>query len=323
MRAFVSLLLLASCQKDSSPPLVDASFAAVDVGFVHAFAPAPEDAGSFGFDAGDPNAVVQSKAKSGKSVGHTSVVFKVKLESGVEICFKPESKRGRTRYRGEIAAYRLAAALGLPNVIPAMPRTFDANELRGALDPAARKLFDEEAMIRGGKVRGAAMPWLQKLELIPLESPSWRARWSGWLAGADIPEDQRTIAAQISTLVVFDLLTGNWDRYSGANVGIDRPTSTLVFIDNDGAFFDPPPAQPLAAQTAMLRKTARFSRSLVAALRRLEPVALADAIGEETPGVPLLSASVLAGVAERRKLVIDHIDALINERGETAVLAFP
>lgn len=315
MRAFVSALFLCACHEEKAP-IVDASPSIVDVGYVHAFEPTVIEAGPAGFDAGDPNMVLASKPKSGKSVGHTSVVFKIKLENGTEVCFKPESKRGKTRYRGEIAAYRLAVALGLSNVIPAMVRSFDANEVRSALDPSARDLFDKEAVLRDGTVKGAAMPWLQKLEFLPLESPAWRGRWSGWLSGGALPEDQRALATQISTLVVFDLLTGNWDRWSGANVGIDRPTSTLLFVDNDGAFFDPPPKEPLAAQTALVKKTERFSKSFVDRLRKLEPVPLADAIGEESAGVPLLSASVLAGVAERRKLVLDHVDALVKDKGE-------
>jgi hypothetical protein len=97
----------------------------------------------------------------------------------------------------------------------------------------------------------------------------------------------------------------------------------LLFVDNDGAFFDPVPAQPLAAQTSIVKKTERFSRSFITALRKLDPIPLADAIGEETAGVPLLSPSVLAGMAERRKTALDHVDDLVKAHGEAAVFAFP
>lgn len=318
------LLLALACGKKEDAPIVDASRSILDVGFVHAFSPAPEDAGPALFDAGDPSTVTGSRPKAAKSVGHTSVVFKVRLENGNDVCFKPESKRGKTRYRGEIGAYRLAVLLGLRNVIPAMYRTFNKAELRAALEPqTTTSLFDEEVIARGGEVRGAAMQWLAKMEFIPLESASWRARWGAWLGAGDIPEDQRAIAAQISNMIVFDLLTGNWDRWSGANVAIDRPTSTLLYVDNDGALFDPVPAQPLAQQTKLLEKTARFSRAFVAALRKIDPASLADAMGEETPGVPLFAPSVLAGVMERRKRALDRVDALIEERGEATVLFFP
>lgn len=326
MRRFTSALVFLIACRDSAPATpTDSGVPFMDVGFIHDFSPAIDDATTAAtiFDGGDPSLLSESTAASGKSVGHTSVVFKVKLKSGVEICFKPESKRGKTRYRGEIAAYRLAGALGLHNVIPAVPRIFESTELTAALDTAAKDLCTKECVVRDGKIRGAAMTWLSKMEFLPLETPPWRARFTSWLAAGEIPDDQRVLAAQISTLLVFDLMTGNWDRWSGANVAIDRPTNTLLFVDNDGAFFDPPPAAPLAAQTAMVNKTERFSKSFVAALRKFEPVALADAIGEDMPGTPLLSPKVLSGVDERRRKALAHVDELITQRGEAAVLVFP
>ena len=323
MRRFSSLLVMLAACRDPAPAAPSDSGALFDIGFIHDFSPTPEDAGPPVFDGGDPSLLRESSPASGKSVGHTSVVFKVKLKNNLEVCFKPESKRGKTRYRGEIAAYRLAISLGLHNVIPAVPRTFDAAELASALDTNARELFQKEGVVRDGNIRGAAMTWITKLEFLPLETPAWRTRWSSWLGAGEIPDDQRVLAAQISTLLLFDLMTGNWDRWSGANVGIDRATNTLLFVDNDGAFFDPPPPAPLASQTAMVNKAERFSKSFVAALRKLEPVALSDAIGEDMPGTPLLSAKVLAGVDERRRKALAHIDDLVAKRGEAAILVFP
>ena len=326
MRRFSSLvfpLVLLACRDTASQTTLDAT-PLIDVGFVHDLSPSePPETGPPVFDGGDPSLLGESSPVSGKSVGHTSVVFKVKLKNNLEICFKPESKRGKTRYRGEIAAYRLALALHLHNVIPAVPRTFEAAELSAALDATAKELFTKEAVVRDGKVRGAAMTWITKLEFLPLETPPWRARFGAWLGTGEIPDDQRALATQISTLVIFDLLTGNWDRWSGANVGIDRATNTLLFVDNDGAFFDPPPPGPLATQTAMVMKAERFSKSFVADLRKLEPVPLADAIGEDMAGTPLLSAKVLSGVDERRRKALAHIDDLIAQKGEPAVLVFP
>lgn len=290
---------------------------------MHDFSPTPVDAGKVGFRPPDVATIADGAPAWGKSVGHTSVVLRVRLAGGAELAFKPESRRGKTRYRGEIAAYRLAKALGLDNVIPAVPRAFDAKALEAALEPGSREIFRTEAVVSGGKVRGAAIPWLQKLEFIPLEEPKWRARWKGWLGASEVPDDQRELAAQIGALVVFDLLEGNWDRWSGANVAIDRPSSTLLFVDNDGAFFDPIPPEPLAALQKQLEKTERFPRALVGALRKMTPISLADALGEDAPGTPLLSARVVSGVDERRRAVLERVDALVKERGEAAVFAFP
>jgi hypothetical protein len=130
------------------------------------------------------------------------------------------------------------------------------------------------------------------------------------------------MAAQISTLIVFDSITGNWDRWSGGQIGYDRATGSLLFVDNDAAFFDPiPPA--FLAQMALLRNIDRFSRSLVSRLRATDGLVIADALGEEEPGTPLLPPREIADTDNRRKDVLAVIDAKIASFGESAVLFFP
>jgi len=267
--------------------------------------------------------------RAGKSIGHTSVVFRLDLTapSGgtLRAAYKPESKRGHKRFRGEVAAYRLGKLLALPNVPPATVHVFKRDALRAALaaDARAASLFDDEAVDRAGLIFGALMPWIDKLEFIPLESPAEMTRWKKELQnGGDLPDDRKSLDAQISTLLVFDALTGNWDRWSGANVGIDRPTGTLLFVDNDAAFFDPiPPA--FAPVMAMLKNVDRFSRSLVARLRATDAIMLADAFGDEEAGAPLLPARVVAACDQRRKDVLATVDQKIAQLGESNVLFFP
>jgi hypothetical protein len=262
-------------------------------------------------DAATADAFAGARPVKGKPIGHTSVVFKVGFEGGLEAAYKPRSRRGKDRYKGEIAAYRLARGLGLANVPPAIPRSFELAKLRDAFlaTPAAVDLLDREAVADpDGTLAGALIPWIAKLEFVPLESADWRGRWQGWLkATAPIPESDRALAAQISTMIVFDWLTGNWDRWSGANIGIDRATSTLLYLDNDGAFSEPPPPQPLGEQLALLKKVERFSARFTDALGKLDPPALATAIGEERPGVPLLSERVLHAIDQRRRVALDHM----------------
>ncbi len=269
-------------------------------------------------------AFANAAPRGGKSIGHTSVVFRVDFEGGLRAAYKPESKRGKKRYRGEVAAYRLARALGIPNVPPAGIRTFKRDAFRSALssDAAALAMFDDEVVDEKGRVYGALMPWIDKLAFIPLESPTERVRWKKELEnGGDLPADRVAQAAQISTLILFDALTGNWDRWSGANVGIDRKTGTLLFVDNDASFFDPiPPA--FNAEMAVLRGVDRFPRALVGRLRSFDALQLADAIGEEEPGVPLLAPRVIAAADQRRKEIVGIIDGKIGVMGDAAVLFF-
>jgi hypothetical protein len=254
-------------------------------------------------------------------------VFKLRLEGGLEAAWKPRSKRGSFRYRGEIAAHRLGRALGLSNVPPALPRSFTMAELRRALgDPssgAGKLLADEAVPDERGEVSGALIPWIPDLHFLDLEAEPKRSEWRAWLGSkSPIPPDKRRLAEQISTMIVFDYLTANWDRWSGGNVGTDATGQTILFIDNDGAFFDPPPAAPLARQRALLADDARFSRRFIAALRALDANAARRAMGEAAPGEPLLSPRVLAGLEERRRTALAVVDARIAKDGEDKVLDF-
>jgi hypothetical protein len=260
-----------------------------------------------------------------KSIGHTSVVFRLVFADGRKAAFKPRSQRGKARYKGEIAGHRLATALGLPNVPTALPFRVRAEDLRLAAESensASAALVDKEVVAGAdGFVSGALMPWLDRLDFPALEGGKARAGWEPWVFGNEaVPEGEKIVAADLSTMIAFDTITGNWDRWSGANIGRSDPAGHLLFVDNDGAFFDPAPPGPLARQKALLMRVRRFSKSFVDKLRTLDE---AQAFGEERPGEPLLSPAVLKSVAARRVMVLGVIDEKIRSGGEAATLAFP
>jgi hypothetical protein len=245
------------------------------------------------------------------------VVFKLELPSGKKAAWKPASRRGPVRYKGEIAAYRLARALGLPNVPPAFARPFPA-----AAFSAARG--GDELLAKDGVVNGALLPWIDDLSFLALETAPLSGRWKQWLRrGEAIPDDQRELARQLSTLVAFDFVTGNWDRWSGGNVGLDKATGTVLYIDNDGAFFEVPPRDGLARNRALLQGVDKLSRSFMTRLRALDEDALRRAIGEEAAGVPLLSPRALAGVSERQRELLSIVDTKVADGGADAVLSLP
>jgi hypothetical protein len=269
-------------------------------------------------DPGDP--YLTAAPKKAKSIGHTSYVLKLTLEGDVAAAYKPQSTLplGESRYRGEIAAYRLAHALGLENVPRALPRSFDAQTVEDAFDTrAAAGDFRHKALIEPtGRVRGALIPWVEGYEPVPLEEASWRKRWQPWLTDAKSPPGpaDAPLARAISTMLVFDYVTGNWDRWSGGNVARDG-AGTLLYVDNDGAFYEHPPAPTLAGQLAFIKRVVRFSRGLVAALHLYDVERLKDVFGEEALGEPLLSEEVVKAVDARRTAVLRIIDA----RGEAAL----
>jgi Golgi casein kinase, C-terminal, Fam20 len=256
-------------------------------------------------------------------------VLKLRLDNGLAAVFKPRSRLplGDRRYKGEIAAYRLARALGLGNVPPAMPRSFGAAQLRRAMGtPEAAEEFDAKVRADSdGNVRGALMPWIEHYQELPLEQGPWRAKWEKWLTETDteIAPDDRAMAGAISTMIVFDYITANWDRWSGNNVARDGATGTVLFVDNDGAFYETPPQQSLARQLALLRRVQRFSRGFVSALRALDASTLSDAVGQDLRGEPLLPAKVLDAADARRKTVLEAIDAQIQRAGDSPTLSLP
>jgi hypothetical protein len=195
--------------------------------------------------------------------------------------------------------------------------------LGGETADAGALLAREAIADAAGNIQGALIPWIPHLELLAIEKDPLLAEWHSWLDGAaDVPDDKRDLAAQISTLIVFDYMTGNWDRWSGGNVGFDESTRTVLFIDNDGAFYDVPPAGPLARQKGRLGAITRFSRGFVARLRALDAKSLASALGDETPGVPLLTDRAIDGVNRRRDEALAIIDARIKKAGPAKALAF-
>jgi hypothetical protein len=327
----IAAIVLAACSRSSgtTAPAIDAAPIVSSARTPASSAPPSASAADASPETTDADRVavelaplpyVESAPRAGRAIGHTSVVFKLELSSGKKAAFKPASRRGPIRYKGEVAAYRLGRALGIPNVPPAYYRTFDANALAGAVGGTD---VWPEVLTGGGVVKGAIIPWIDKLELLALErEPLW-SEFRAWLRrGAEIPAEQRELARQASTLVVFDWLTGNWDRWSGGNVGIDKKTDTLLFIDNDGAFFENPPKDALAKTKKLLGEIDRYSKSLVETLRTLDDDALRKAIGDEREGVPLLDAKPLAGVFARRAELLRMLDAKIGDAGASEVLFF-
>jgi hypothetical protein len=323
-----SFLLVVAC---SRAPSTTASPSASTTPSTSTSAPTPESSSSSTSPSPSPDAYFSSPPLRAHSVGHTSFVLKVALaaeDGGTRtIAFKPRSRKphGTERYKGEIAAYRLARALGLDNVPLALPRTFQASELRAAMAAGGEgESFDAlAAPLPDGRLPGALIPWIPKLEILPLEAEPWVTRRRAWLEERAAPSgDEAVLAAQISTMVIFDYLTANWDRWSGGNVAIDSPRHMILYIDNDAAFYDPPPAISLARQLGDVRRLRRFSRSFVARLRELDLGAMARATGEESPGVPLLAARVLEAADRRRREALTVIDRRIAEAGEAAVLPF-
>lgn len=249
-----------------------------------------------------------------QNVGSTSVNLHLRLEGGIDAAWKPRTSTHRDSYRAEIAAYRLNRLLGLSRVPPAVSRAIPRATLR--LAPDSPVLFD-----RDNTARGAAIYWVPVLRPSRIDGVEEQERWGPWLRqGRTVPPDQAQRAEEISTLLVFDFLTGNWDRWSGANVPMD-PEGHLIYRDNNSGFEEPFVEGLLQRSRSLLNRTQRFSRAVIGRARAMTEASVrAEMALDPDRSTPLLSAGQLRSLLRRRDLLLGYVDALVRRHGEAAVL---
>lgn len=130
---------------------------------------------------------------------------------------------------------------------------------------------------------------------------------------------RRELARQLSNLIAYDFLINNWDRFSGAKefwgVNCQFAHGRFVSIDN-GASFSRTPNEKVERQ---LERVQRFSRQFVAAVRALDHD---TTLARLFPDASDYERERFATFWSQRERLLAHIDALIAEHGEEAVLAF-
>ena len=249
-----------------------------------------------------------------QNVGSTSVNLHLRLEGGIDAAWKPRTSTHRDSYRAEIAAYRLNRLLGLNRVPPAVSRAIPRATLR--LAPDSPVLFE-----RDNTARGAAIYWVPVLRPSRIDGVEEQERWGRWLRqGRTVPPDQAQRAEEISTLLVFDFLTGNWDRWSGANVPMDA-LGHLIYRDNNGGFEEPFVEGLLQRSRSLLNRTQRFSRAVIGRARAMTEASVrAEMALDPDRSTPMLSAGQLRSLLRRRDLLLAYVDSLVRRHGEAAVL---
>ena len=267
-----------------------------------------------------------ARSRSFKPVGHTSVVLRMRTVARVTAAMKVRSRAVPRGYQHEIAAYRISRLLGLDNVPPAIYRRVAWKEIRQRFH---EDKLDKRASVRhaivwddDGSTPGAAIYWVKGMRSVGYEDVS---KWAGWLEDGHIPEGKEALARDLSTMAVFDLLIGNWDRFSGGNLPSDAKRQRAILRDNDRAFSTPLLPRRYEALLDGLMRTQRFSRALVGRLAELDEDALRGELARDPSqaSAPLLSDTQIADLFDRRATILSYIAALIEERGEEKVLVFP
>lgn len=275
--------------------------------------------------------VLQAAAVSNlQSVGHTSVVLRAKLHAPIDAAFKPQTFERPRGYAAEVAAYRLARLVALDNVPPGTVRRFQRDQfkaqLRGDDSPVGSRLVEGMRFDPQGWVQGAMVYWIPTMQTLPLEKKPLWDQWHAWLRqGESIPQEQRSLAGDLATMIAWDYWIANWDRFSGGNV-LWLPSAGRLFLrDHDLAFAHPLPARLHDRLRGHLESVQRFSRRFVRQLIRLQRVELtaalrADgAIGRDA----LLTAAQVDDLWDRRAALLSYVGALVDSFGVEQVLCFP
>jgi hypothetical protein len=259
--------------------------------------------------------------------GGSSLSFRVEFADGSRAAFKPAQTNLQTIPRKEVAAYRLNRLLGLNAVPPAAPRMVSREEIFNHLDQTSQDLvarIQAETIFNPlGRTDGVIMYWVPQIKESGLDTPEGIEKGTQWLMqGVLVPGTERSLAAQLSSQIVFDFLTSNPDRRSGGNMKMSPDGDRLYTMDNTMSFFLD--AEGSDKTRTYLEQTQRFSRRLFHALERVTVPEVKRALaGESERPDQILTDSEVRAVVSRRRFAQRHIAQMIGSYGETRVLAFP
>lgn len=260
--------------------------------------------------------------------GGSSISFRVDFADGSRAAFKPVQKNPQSVPRKEVAAYRIGRLLGLHQIAPSLMHPLTREEVLGKLAPDSEwtrarveneTIFDAEG--GRGKTVGALMYWIPNVVDLRLDTADGIERWADWLSqGTAIPHDKVGLLSQLSTLLLFDLLQNNSDRFSGGNLLGSPDGRVLYFMDNAFGF----QADPEGHQRcwSYLKRAQKFSRSFFVALHDLDKPRLVAALAQDPSG-PLLNDEELDALLGRRDRALRYLRGLFNQFGEDKVLIFP
>jgi hypothetical protein len=296
-----------------APPVVDTVFGVPDAELLAPVAATP---------------IVKVKLNHGGS----SLSLRIDFASGARAAFKPLQIHPQSDPRREIAAFRIDRLLRIGRVPPAKSAAFSVDDVIAAIEPSGRAYaggrIENEALARAGKLVGEVSWWIPEIKLLRIgghgiDEPEGTALWSSYLqAGASIPAELAPLLAQIATVIVFDVVIDNSDRWSGNNTQGSPDGRILYFMDNTLSFSTFTHGH--AANLSKLGRIQVFPRALIGKLRALTHAAVAAAVGGEDDLLgPLLTDVEIRAIMSRRDHVLEYIDHLIADLGEDAVLALP
>jgi len=267
-----------------------------------------------------------SRIRGLRPTGGSSVSFRLYLEGDVDAAFKPETIDGFP-WRTEIVAWVLSRLLGLCSVPPATSRIVNVNRLVEKLKkkhPLSARELEEKARVRGKNLlKGAVACWVPDLEATEMETAAGAGKWIAQLSqSAGVKPGYDNDVRQLSSLLLFDYLIANGDRFSGGNV-FRTPEARIVFLDNNAAFSASVSTQRMKKLDNLLKKIEKFSAGFVGRLKSLDMETMTASFRKKISGTRLLSMEEIRAVMKRRGVILDHVEKIIQKHGRERVMQWP
>jgi hypothetical protein len=257
--------------------------------------------------------------------GGSSISLRLTYADGSRAACKPDQINLQSIPRKEIAAYRLNRLLGLSGVPPAAARRLTREQIERLLVPESRVFLSRihaEVLFDADGVAGAAVShWVPEIRDAKLEK-DFVPIWEAWLRQDGLwPPGRGDFVRQLSGLLVLDLITSNYDRFTGTNDLMSPDGRTLYYMDNTIGFYLEPDGHPRPREHFL--KCQRFSRRVYERLKALtEPALRAELMKEPDPPWSILTDEEIAAVLARRDFALKHIERLIEEHGAARVLVW-
>ena len=303
--------------------------AARDLSNVPDVVPNPAREGTFD---GARDDLILERLRSGRIVsiafnrGGSSISLRLTFANGFRAACKPDQVNLQSQPRKEIAAYRINRLLGLTGVPPAAARFISLEEIERLIERDSRQFLGRirEEVLFGpdGRVGATVSYWVPKIRDARLEKENI-PMWELWLRiDGTIPPGNSDFVRQLSGMLVLDLLTSNYDRFTGTNDLMSPDGKTLYYMDNTIGFYLEPEGHPRPREHFV--RAQRFSRHLYERLKALDEAALrAELAKEPSPPWPVLTDEEIAAVLRRKDFALRHIERMIQMYGREAVLSFP
>jgi hypothetical protein len=264
--------------------------------------------------------------------GGSSISLRLEFADGSRAAFKPNQTNAQTVPRYEVAAFRINRMLGLSAVAPAAARRFTRAELLDVFDMRDADLlprFNAEVVPDAdGQIAGEMSWWIPvivdaQIEDATIDSPEGVGKWRQYLTvGEPEPWAARHLLPQISSMVAFDYLINNSDRFSGSNCKGSPDGRMVFYMDNALAFG--PTLEGVPRVRWFLERAQKFSRLLHTRVKELTWDRLREAMTTDTgPYEQLLTEAEMVAVMYRRDELLKYLDGLIERHGEAAVLVYP